>query len=114
MGIIGNLLKQNKILLLTIKEQQNELEELSKRLDIYEDSYKDIFLDCNVIVRNGKKNLLNMGKCSLQFFPRNIYFRIECKGDLLNDDKNKRQKETNIVWVPKRSLQRKKTVSTPT
>ena len=89
--IIGNLLKQNKLLLLTIKEQQNGLEELSKRLDIYEDSYKDIFLDCNVIVRNGKKNLLNMGKCSLQFFPRNIYFRIECKGDLLKDDKNKFQ-----------------------
>lgn len=89
--IIGNLLKQNKLLLLTIKEQQNGLEELSKRLDIYEDSYKDIFLDCNVIVRNGKKNLLNMGKCSLQFFPRNIYFRIECKGDLVQDDKNKFQ-----------------------
>ena len=32
-----------------------------------------------------------MGKCSLQFFPRNIHFRIECKGELEKDEKNKFQ-----------------------
>ena len=89
--IIANLLKSNKLLSLAIKEQQKEIRELSKRLDIYQDSYKDVYFDTNIIVKNGKKKLLNMGKCSLQFFPRNIHFRIECKGELEKDEKNKFQ-----------------------
>ena len=89
--IISNLMKSNKLLSSAIKEQQKEIIELTKRLDIYEDSFKDVFFDCNIIVKNGKKKIKNMGKCSLQFFPRNIYFRIECKGDIENDEKNKFQ-----------------------
>lgn len=89
--IIAKLFKSNKLLSSAIKEQQKEINELSKRLDIYEDSFKDVFFDCNIAVKNGNKKLLNMGKCSLQFFPRNIYFRIECKGEFEKDEKNKFQ-----------------------
>ena len=89
--IISKLLLSNKLLSAAIKEQQKEISELSKRLDIYEDSFKDVSFDCNIIVRNGKEKIKNLGKCNLQFFPRNIYFRIECKGELEKDEKNKFQ-----------------------
>ena len=89
--IIAKLFKSNQLLSFAIKEQQKQITELSKRLDIYEDSFKDVFFDCNIIVKSGKKKFMNMGKCSLQFFPRNIYFRIECKGEFEKDEKNKFQ-----------------------
>ena len=89
--IISKLLLSNKLLSAAIKEQQKEISELSKRLDIYEDSFKDVSFDCNIVVRNGKEKIKNLGKCNLQFFPRNIYFRIECKGELEKDEKNKFQ-----------------------
>lgn len=37
------------------------------------------------------KKILNIGKCNLQFFSKNIHFRIGCKGDLVKDYKNKFQ-----------------------
>ena len=89
--IISKLLQSNKLLSAAIKEQQKDIFELSKRLDIYEDAFKDVSFDCNVEIKNGKKSIKNLGKCNLQFFPRNIYFRIECKGDIEKDEKNKFQ-----------------------
>ena len=90
-NIISKILISNNLLSSAIKEQQNQIIELTKRLDIYEDSFKDISFDCNVIVRNGKEKIKNLGKCNLQFFPRKIFFRIECKGDIGKDEKNKFQ-----------------------
>ena len=56
---------------------------------MFEDSYKDIFFECNIEIKNGKEIIKNLGKCCLQFFPRCIYFKIECKGEIKNQDKNK-------------------------
>ena len=39
-------------------------------------------------VKNGKTSIQDIGKCLLQFFPKSINFRIECKGDIQNNDKN--------------------------
>jgi len=89
--LITDLFKSNKLLISAIKEQQNSIKELTKRLELYEDSLKDVSFDCNIIVKNGTKKLKNLGKCNLQYFPRNINFRIECKGDILKDEKNKFQ-----------------------
>ena len=86
--IISKLLLSNKLLSAAIKEQQKEITDLTKRLDLYEDSFKDVSFDCNIVVRNGKERIKNIGKCNLQFFPRNIYFRIECEGELEKDEKN--------------------------
>lgn len=89
--IISKILKTNKLLLSAIKEQQKEISELTKRLDIYEDSFKDVSFDCNIAIKNGEERLKNLGRCNLQFFPRKINFRIECKGDIKKDEKNKFQ-----------------------
>lgn len=89
--IISKILKTNKLLLSAIKEQQKEIADLTKRLDIYEDLFKDISFDCNIILKNGKERIKNFGKCNLQFFPRKINFRLECKGDIEKDGKNKFQ-----------------------
>lgn len=86
---IGQFIKANDFLVDAIKEQQKQIKDLSKRLDIFEDSYKDIFFECNIEVKNGKEIIKNLGKCSLQFFPRCINFKIECKGEIKNNDKNK-------------------------
>jgi len=89
--IISKILKTDKLLLSAIKEQQKEIKDLTKRLDIYEDSFKDVSFNCNIVVKNGKEKIKNIGKCNLQFFPRKINFRLECKGDIEKDVKNKFQ-----------------------
>ena len=89
--IISKILKTNKLLLSAIKEQQKEISLLTKRLDLYEDSLKDISFDCNIALKNGQEIIKNLGKCNLQFFQRKINFRIECKGDIKKDEKNKFQ-----------------------
>ena len=86
---IGQFIKANDFLYDAVKEQQKQIKDLSKRLDMFEDLYKDIFFECNIEVKNGKENIKNLGKCYLQFFPRCINFKIECKGDIKNNDKNK-------------------------
>lgn len=86
---IGQFIKANDLLIDAIKEQQKQIKDLSKRLDLFEDSYKDIFFECNIVVKNGKEIIKNLGKCYLQFFPRCINFKIECKGEIKNHDKNK-------------------------
>ena len=86
---IGQFIKANDFLVDAIKEQQKQIKDLSKRLDMFEDSYKDIFFECNIEVKNGKEVIKNLGKCCLQFFPRCINFKIECKGDIKKNDKNK-------------------------
>lgn len=89
--IISKILQSNKLLSSAIKEQQKEISDLTKRLDIYEDSLKDVSFDCNIVVKNGKKCIKNLGKCNLQFFPRNIFFKIECEGDIEKAQKSKFQ-----------------------
>ena len=89
--IISKILKTNKLLLSAIKEQQNEISLLTKRLDLYEDSFKDVSFDCNIAIKNGEECIKNLGKCNLQFFPRKINFRIEYKGNIENEEKNKFQ-----------------------
>lgn len=86
--IISKIIQSNKFLSSAIKEQQKEISDITKRLDIYEDSLKDVSFDCNIVVKNGKDSIKNLGKCNLQFFPRNIYFKIECEGDIERDQKN--------------------------
>ena len=81
-NIINDLKKK-----LEKSEQQNE--ELSERLESIENLNQDLFINCNILVRNGKNVIKNIGTCFLNFISRCINFRIECKGDILNNDKNK-------------------------
>lgn len=81
----------NSINILNEKLQKKDkiINELSKRIELIEDLNKDFFLECNILVRNGKNILNNIGTCFLNFISRCINFRIECKGDIINNDKNK-------------------------
>lgn len=86
---IYKLNNSNSLLLNEIKKQQKLINELSKNVELISDINKDIFFECNIYVRNGKIVIKNIGKCLLNFFPKCINFRIECKGDIINNDKNK-------------------------
>lgn len=78
----------NSLLLNQIKFQQNQIKELSKNVELITDLNKDIFFECNIYIKNGKNIIKNIGKYLLNFFPKCINFRIECKGDIINNDKN--------------------------
>lgn len=86
---IYRLNEANSFLCNEIKRQQKQIKELSKRVELIEDINKDIFFECNIYVKNGKTTIKNLGKCLLNFFPKCINFRVECKGDIINNDKNK-------------------------
>ena len=86
---IYKLNEANSLLLKEIKRQQNQIYELSKNVELITDLNKDIFFECNINIKNGKIIVKNIGKCLLNFFPKCINFRIECKGDIINNDKNK-------------------------
>ena len=79
----------NTLLVNEIKKQKEQIKELLKRVELIEDINKDIFFECNIYVKNGEVIIKNIGKCLLNFFPKCINFRIECKGDIINNDKNK-------------------------
>ena len=85
---IGSFIRANECLINAIKEQQKQIKDISQRLDIFEDGYKDIFFECNIQVKNGKEIIKDIGKCSLQFYPRCINFKLECKGDIKTNNKN--------------------------
>ena len=99
--LISKILKTNKLLLSAIKEQQNEISSLTKRLELYEDSFKDISFDCNIAIKNGEEFIKNLGKCNLQFFVKKINFRIECKGVIENAEENRFQ--INIMFPFKKA-----------
>lgn len=86
---INKLNKANSLLINQIKIQNNKIKELSKNIELITDLNKDIFFECNIHIKNGKTIIKNIGKCLLNFFPKSINFRIECKGDIINNDKNK-------------------------
>ena len=71
-----------------MQKQQKQIEDLSENIELLKNFTQDIFLECNVYVKNGKTSIQDICKCLLQFFPKSINFRIECKGDIQNNDKN--------------------------
>ena len=85
----ASLIEANTHLSNAIKMLQKDIKDLSERNKLLEDFNQDIYFECNIAVRIGKKTTINnIGKCLLNFFPKNILFRIECKGDIENKDKN--------------------------
>ena len=85
---ISNLIQVNSFLTNAIKMQQMQIKDLSENIKLLENFIQDIFLECNIYVKNGKTTIKNIGKCLLNFFPKSINFRIECKGDIQSNDKN--------------------------
>ena len=85
---ISRFLDANTFLCNAIKAQQTQIKELTKRVELLEDLNKDIFFECNIIVKNGKDAVKNIGKCLLTFFSKCVNFRIKCKGDILKNEKN--------------------------
>lgn len=71
-----------------LQKKDKIINELVKRIELVEELNNDFFLECNIIVKNGKNVLKNIGTCFLNFISRCIYFRIECKGDIINNEKN--------------------------
>lgn len=88
LNCISKLLEGNIKLNEELQKQQKQIEDLSENIELLNNFTQDIFLECNVYVKNGKTSIQDIGKCLLQFFPKSINFRIECKGDIQNNDKN--------------------------
>lgn len=80
----------NNLLLLNEELQKKDkiINDLTKRIELIENLNNDFFLECNILIKNGKNIIKNIGTCFLNFISRCIYFRIECKGDILNNEKN--------------------------
>ena len=85
---ISELYEGNKKLNNELQKQQKQIQDLSENINLFKNFIQDIFLECNVCVKNGNSLIQNIGKCLLQFFPKSINFRIECKGDIQKNDKN--------------------------
>ena len=85
---IFKLQKNYDLLKEELQKKDKIINELVKRIDLVEELNNDFFLECNIIVKNGKNVLKNIGTCFLNFISRCIYFRIECKGDIINNEKN--------------------------
>lgn len=88
LNCISKLFDENSKLTNELQKQQKQIEDLSENIDLLKNFVQDIFLECNVYVKNGKSSVQDIGKCLLQFFPKSINFRIECKGDIQENDKN--------------------------
>ena len=86
---IAKLSNTINILYEELQKRDKKINELSERIELVEDLNKKFFLECNILIRNGKNIIRNIGTCFLNFISRCINFRLECKGDIIYNDKNK-------------------------
>ena len=83
-----------------IIKQNIEIIKLQTKLNFYEDSLKnDVFFETNINIKNIENKIF--GKCLIHFFPKSIYFKIECNGNI-NFDGNK-EFELEIIFPFKNS-----------
>ena len=83
-----------------IIRQNIEIEKIKNKVNFYEDSLKNnVFFEANINIKNIENKIF--GKCLIHFFPKSIYFKIECNGNI-NFDGNK-EFELEIIFPFKNS-----------
>ena len=81
LGYIFQILVDNKKITKLLNEQNNEIKNIKKKLNYYEDILKnDVFFESNINIRYTQNK--NLGRCLIHFFPKSIHFRIEYQGDI--------------------------------
>ena len=75
---ISELYEGNKKLNNELQKQQKQIQDLSENINLFKNFIQDIFLECNVCVKNGNSLIQNIGKCLLQFFPKSIKLHCFC------------------------------------
>ncbi len=76
---ITKLISVNNKIIDSVNKQNWQIQQISSKLNYYEDSLKNVFfLNVMLNIKNIDNNINE--KCLIHFFSKCIHFRIECKG----------------------------------
>ena len=101
LGYISHLFSNNDKIMEYINKQNNQIHELKSKVDYYEEAFKnDVHFDCNINVKHIENKI--DGKCLIHFFPKIIFFRIECNDNIIFQ--SKKEFEIDILFPFKKSI----------
>ena len=86
LAYISKILADNSKIIEAINYQNRQIQQISSKLNYYEDALKnDIIFETNINLKNIENKI--DGKCLIHLFPKTINFRIECKGNIIYNGK---------------------------